>query len=62
MVEPIKTILMRRDGMSAVEADLLIGDAKRDLNYRLDQGEQPYDICAEWFGLEPDYLEELLPL
>jgi uncharacterized protein YdbL (DUF1318 family) len=59
MAKTIKQVLMERDKMSAEEADELIAEAKQDLLDRLDEGEYPYDICGEWFGLEPDYLEEL---
>ena len=59
-METIKQVLMRRDGMSAEDAEQLIADAKEDLFARLDEGETPYDICEEWFGLEPDFLDELL--
>jgi len=45
--------------MTPAEADELISMAKEDLYERLERGELPEDICAEWFGLEPDYLEEL---
>ena len=60
-MESIKTILMRRDSMTAKEADDLIAEAKEDLFERLGQGEMPEDICQEWFGLEPDYIMELMP-
>ena len=56
----IREILMRRDHLSAEEADDLIEEAKSDLNERLANGEMPYDICEEHFGLEPDYIMELL--
>jgi hypothetical protein len=59
-IETIKQVLMRRDKMTAAEADSLIADAKADLNERLANGEMPEDICEEWFGLEPDYIMELL--
>ena len=59
-METIKEVLMRRDGMSEEEADDLIAEAKEDLNDRLYKGEYPDDICQEYFGLEPDYLMELL--
>jgi len=62
MLESIKDVLIRRDGMSADEADELISEAKEDLNQRLGEGEMPFDLCEEWFGLEPDYLEELMPI
>ncbi len=59
-MEKIKQILMQRDGMSSDDADQLIADAKADFDARLEDGEMPHDICEEWFGLEPDYLEEFL--
>ena len=60
-METIKQILMRRDGMSAEDADNLIEEAKDELNRRLSEEEElPYDICEEFFGLEPDYLDQLL--
>jgi len=56
----IKQILMDRDGITAQAADDLITDAKEDLFRRLNNGEMPDDICEEWFGLEPDYIFELI--
>lgn len=60
MLKTIKQVLMTRDKMTVSEADDLIADAKKDLNERLEDGEMPFDICSEWFGLEEDYLEELM--
>ncbi len=64
MAKAIKEILMRRDKLSSFEADDLIAQAKEQLNEYLDSGDEDsaYDICKEFFGLEPDYLTELLPL
>ena len=59
-METIKEVLMRRDGITENEADDLIADAKEEMYYRLEHGEDAYDICQEYFGLEPDYLIELL--
>ena len=56
----IKSILMDRDGMTEEEADDLIGQAREDMFQRLADGEMPWDICEEWFGLEPDYVEQLM--
>ena len=58
----IKQILMDRDGMTESEADSLITDAKDQLDEYLadDDQESAYNICQEYFGLEPDYLDELL--
>lgn len=61
MPETIKDILMRRDGMTEGEAQNLITDAKNDLDERISNGDPTaYDICEEYFGLEPDYIDELL--
>ena len=56
----IKQVLINRDNMSEEEADELISDAREDLNNRLSNGEDAYDICEDWFGLEPDYILDLL--
>ena len=45
--------------MSSEAADELIADAKEDLYDRLGKGEQPDEICADWFGLEDDYVFDL---
>lgn len=59
-METIKQVLMRRDNMSEEAAEELILQAKDDLDERLIKGEMPEDICQEWFGLEPDYIFDLL--
>ena len=59
-MESIKDILMRRDGMTANEAEDLIAEAKEELYERLANDEDAYDICQEFFGLEPEFLMELL--
>lgn len=60
MRESIKEVLMKRDRMTKEEAEDLISQAIEDLHERLTKGEMPEDICMEWFGLEPDYLDELI--
>jgi hypothetical protein len=62
MRENIKTILMKRDQMTSEEADALISEAMEDLEDRLKDGdfESAYDICMDYFGLEPDYLEDMI--
>jgi hypothetical protein len=62
MNSTIKEVLIERDGMSPNNADELINQATQDLNERLLNGEMPFDICEEWFGLEADYIDELLPI
>ena len=59
-MKSLKKTIMERDGMTESEADELIKDAKEDLHNRIAAGENPQDICEEWFGLEPDYIFELL--
>ena len=60
MVKSIKEVLIKRDGMSDTEVSLLIEEAREDLRSRIDNGEMPFDICAKWFGLEEDYLDQLI--
>ena len=56
----IKEIIMERDGHTSEEADELIRDATNDMYERLSEGEMPDDICEIWFGLEPDYIDQLI--
>ena len=62
-MESIRQVLMRRDGLTASEAENLIDEARADLYERLaesDSTDDLYNICEEYFGLEPDYLIELI--
>ena len=52
-------VLMDRDGMTEWEALDAIRECEADALERLANGEHPDDICEEYFGLEPDYLEDL---
>ena len=56
----IKRVLMERDKMSEAEAEDLIEEAREALQERLAEGDMPYDICQEFFGLEPDYIDDLM--
>jgi len=58
----IKQTIMNRDGITAEEADDLIDQAKQTLNSYIDEGNHgaAHDICEEFFGLEPDYIDELM--
>jgi len=60
MVQSIMSVLIERDKMSKKDAENLIKLAVEDLRERLAEGDMPFDICFEWFGLEPDYIEELI--
>lgn len=63
MSESIKEILIRRDGISELEAEDLINQAREALEECLVFGdfETAENICEEYFGLEPDFLMELMP-
>lgn len=56
MAESLKQVLMRRDELSAAEADELIARARE----RVHDGEDPEEVLEEEFGLEPDYVFDLL--
>ena len=57
----IKEVLMRRDKMTSEEADELIAEARTELEERIANGNSSADdICEEFFGLEPDYVWDLL--
>lgn len=55
-MESIVEILMRRDNMSKDEAEEMLQEARE----RVAEGEDPEEILHEEFGLEPDYIFELL--
>ena len=57
MVDSLKSVIMRRDGISSSEADEMISDAKE----LIAEGADPEEVLAEEFGLEPDYIFDLLP-
>ena len=61
-MESIKEVLMRRDGMSSEEADEEIEEARGMMKEYLDEGDldSASNICQEMFGLEPDYIQELM--
>ena len=61
-METIKEVLMRRDDLPADEAEDLIEEAKSAIATYLEEGdiESAEGVCYEFFGLEPDYLMELL--
>lgn len=52
----LKQILIQRDNMTEDEADALIKEARE----RVTDGENPEEILYEEFGLEPDYIFDLL--
>jgi hypothetical protein len=54
--EGIVEILIRRDGMTAEEANAALEDAREQVA----QGADPEQVLADEFGLEPDYFWELI--
>jgi len=61
-METIKQVLMCRDNHTEEEADDLIFAARESLQNYLDLGdiEGVENVCEEYFGLELDYLFDLL--
>lgn len=61
-MESLKEVLMRRDNLNEQEALDLIQEAREDLHDKLASEEyvDDTDFMADWFGLEPDYIMELL--
>lgn len=57
MTESLKDVLMRRDGLTAQEADEAISEAKQAVL----EGEDPEGVLLDHFGLEPDYFWDILP-
>lgn len=57
MEESLLEVLMRRDGLSREEAAEGIAEARDAV---LLDGEDPEEVLADWFGLEPDYVFDLL--
>lgn len=60
MADSIANVLVKRDGLTRAEAEREVEYARKTLYGMLDEGESPHDLCEELFGLEPDYLEELI--
>jgi hypothetical protein len=61
-MKTIKEVLIKRDGVTEKEAESLIEDAREALNNYLSEGDiaGAEEICAEYFGLESDYLFDLI--
>ena len=51
---------MRDEGLTSEEADKRIQQARTEIMQRIEGGELPFDFMEEQFGLEPDYLDDLL--
>ena len=55
-MKTLKEVLMSRDGLSTTEADEQIDAAREEVM----EGYDPEEILRENFGLEPDYVFDLL--
>ena len=60
MVDSLKKTLMDLNEITEADADAQIKAAREELMERLGEGDMPFDICEELFGLESDYLEDLI--
>lgn len=54
--ETLKEVLMRRDNMTEEEADIEIGEA----HLMVLEGADPEYVLYTLFGLEPDYIFDLI--
>jgi hypothetical protein len=52
----LKQVLMSRDGMSSEEADSAISEMRE----RVLEGEDPEEILLDEYGLEPDYVFDII--
>jgi len=57
--KPLKQVLIEDFDYTIEEAEQSIQDAQEDLMDRLMNGGDPFEVCYDHFGLEPDYLEDL---
>jgi len=55
-IKSLKATIMERDGIDSDEADDLIAEARACV----EEGEDPQDVLEEYFGLEPDYIFDLI--
>jgi len=55
-MESLKQVLMRRDNMTEDEAVQLINEGKKEV----EEGNDPEEVLFDLFGLEPDYIFDLL--
>lgn len=52
----LRKTLIERDSCTEEEADELIADARAEV----EEGADPEEVLREYFGLEPDYVWELI--
>lgn len=61
-MESLKDAIMKSDGLTEQEAQKQINEAREEMNELLAEGktEEAYEICGDYFGLEPDYIMDLI--
>jgi hypothetical protein len=59
MNESLKQVLMRRDGLTDLEADDLIDEVREMMLVAMEEGEDPEEVLMDELGLEPDYLLDI---
>ena len=61
-MDSLKRTLMISEGLTSREAEEKMAEARDQLNSYLANGDliSAEDICEEFFGLEPDYLFDLI--
>ncbi len=61
-MDNLKKVIKRKFGYTDVEADNQIAEARQILQAYLDEDDQEsaFNVCEECFGLEPDFLEDLI--
>lgn len=55
-MESLKETLMKRDGISAEDADEFIAQMKEEVL----RGADPEEVLHDYAGLEPDYIFDIL--
>jgi hypothetical protein len=62
MLQSIVDVLVLRDGMTRAEAEKQVQEARADFQAVINSGDiyAADDFLADTFGLEDDYLEELI--
>ena len=53
-------VLMERDGMTEAEAKMAVREGQSELHEAISQGLDVEDVFSDIFGLEPDYLFDVL--
>ena len=62
MLPSIKEVIMERDGLPEEYADCLIAEAKDEIQQCVDEDDLlgAENVIYDYFGLEPDFLMELI--